>query len=196
MESSTEFRLYGLGIDQLVDVTVVLANGTVVAADACLNPELFWALRGGGGGTFGVVVHAHYKIYEAVPIVKLEYLSAIDPARYDDYGSEYEGILEQWLEFWIRKSPTLDPRWCGGFFNVEYLHILFCGSLEDAKTTFYDDFVDWYYTQLPLDKMVQGVWGSIPPSYTLYDSWYEYKGGKSAYRNACEFQASRSMIQV
>jgi hypothetical protein len=44
---------YGLGVDQVVTFDLVLTNGTMVQVDGCTNPELFWALHGGGGGTFG-----------------------------------------------------------------------------------------------------------------------------------------------
>ena len=48
-------KLYGSGAHNLVQARVVLADGSLVTANACRNAELFWALRGGGGGTFGVV---------------------------------------------------------------------------------------------------------------------------------------------
>jgi FAD/FMN-containing dehydrogenase len=46
---------YGIAAAGLLEAEVVTADGTVRIANACTNPELFWALKGGGGGTFGVV---------------------------------------------------------------------------------------------------------------------------------------------
>ncbi|PPR06693.1 hypothetical protein CVT26_001454 [Gymnopilus dilepis] len=46
----------GLGADRALQYTVVTTDGVLRTANACQNSDLFWALRGGGGGTFGVVL--------------------------------------------------------------------------------------------------------------------------------------------
>ncbi|KAI6782828.1 FAD-binding-domain-containing protein [Emericellopsis cladophorae] len=49
-------RSQGLAVDHVLAARVVLADGRTVVASSCSHPDLFWALRGGGGGTFGIVV--------------------------------------------------------------------------------------------------------------------------------------------
>jgi len=56
-------RKFGLTCDNLLSAQVILANGRILTCDASHNPDLFWALRGGGGGNFGVVTSFTFQAY-------------------------------------------------------------------------------------------------------------------------------------
>lgn len=59
---------YGMSVDNLISVQVVTADGRVLTASDGENPDLFWALRG-GGGNFGVAVSLEYRLHPVGPIV-------------------------------------------------------------------------------------------------------------------------------
>ena len=61
-------RKHGLTIDSLLAVEIVTADGQVVVADADRHPDLFWAIRG-GGGSFGVVTRFRYRLHPVDTIV-------------------------------------------------------------------------------------------------------------------------------
>ncbi|CAE6439638.1 unnamed protein product [Rhizoctonia solani] len=65
---------YGLGADRIVQFKVVTPDGRYRTANACQNSDLFWALRGGGGGTFGVVLEATSEVVpNTVPTVSFSW---------------------------------------------------------------------------------------------------------------------------
>jgi len=55
---------YGLAAASLLEAEIVTADGAVRLANACTNPDLFWALKGGGGGTFGIVTRVTLATHE------------------------------------------------------------------------------------------------------------------------------------
>jgi len=56
-------RKHGLTIDDLLAADLVTADGSLLRVDADSHPDLFWAIRG-GGGNFGVVTRFHYRLHE------------------------------------------------------------------------------------------------------------------------------------
>jgi FAD/FMN-containing dehydrogenase len=57
-------RIFGMNCDQVEAVRVMLADGRTVYADAAVNPDLFWAVRGGTGSNFGVLLGVKYRLYQ------------------------------------------------------------------------------------------------------------------------------------
>ena len=72
---------YGLSCDNLISADVVTADGCAITASADDNPDLLWALRG-GGGNFGVVTSLEYQLHSVGPVVLAGWLTfPIDRAK-------------------------------------------------------------------------------------------------------------------
>jgi len=92
-------RLHGLSCDNVCRFTVVVADGSVVRANASENSDLFWALRG-GGGNFGVVTEFEVTLH---PVSSVLFRRGICP------GDEVQGLLRPWREFMPEAPDNL--RW-------------------------------------------------------------------------------------
>jgi FAD/FMN-containing dehydrogenase len=57
-------KAFGLAAASLLEAEVVTADGVARIANACTHPDLFWALKGGGGGSFGVVTRLTLRVHE------------------------------------------------------------------------------------------------------------------------------------
>ena len=92
-------RLHGLSCDNVVGFTVVVADGSIVRANAKDNPELFWALRG-GGGNFGVVTEFEVNLH---PVLFVLFGAGMCS------GDNIPAIVKQWREFMTHAPDNL--RW-------------------------------------------------------------------------------------
>lgn len=72
--------LYGMAADQVLSMQVVLPNGFFVTVDEKNYPDLFFALRGGGGSTWGIVTSLIVRAYPRTPVTTLSYTFASSEA--------------------------------------------------------------------------------------------------------------------
>jgi FAD/FMN-containing dehydrogenase len=82
---------YGLALDNLISVDIVTADGQLRIASATENPDLFWAVRG-GGGNFGVVTSFEYQLHPVGPLPVGVVIFPLDRARevlqfYNEFAS-------------------------------------------------------------------------------------------------------------
>lgn len=103
-------RKYGMTIDNLISAEVVTAAGEVVRASATEHPDLFWAIRG-GGGNFGVVARFELELHPVGPEVLCGLIVySLDEA--EPVLRQYRGFAESApdeLSVWVvmRKAPPL-----------------------------------------------------------------------------------------
>jgi FAD/FMN-containing dehydrogenase len=72
-------RKYGLTIDNLLAVDMVLADGSLVTASENLHPDLFWAVRG-GGGNFGVITSFTFRVHPVSTVMAGPMFFAVEDA--------------------------------------------------------------------------------------------------------------------
>jgi len=65
--------LYGMAADQVLAIEIVTPDGRFVTASEESNNDLFWALRGGGGGMFGVMTSVTVKVYPVIPVATMQF---------------------------------------------------------------------------------------------------------------------------
>ncbi|GAA2827837.1 FAD/FMN-containing dehydrogenase [Aminobacter aminovorans] len=127
-------RKLGLTIDNLLSADVVTADGELVRASTAEHPDLFWAIRG-GGGNFGVVTAFEFKLHKLGPQV----LSGLVVHPFEEAKSvlrQYRDALEDApdeLTCWavMRQAPPLPflpAQWHGK--EVLVLAMCWCGELE------------------------------------------------------------------
>ncbi len=73
-------RHFGLTIDNLLAADMVLADGSTVTADSQTNPDLFWAIRG-GGGNFGIVTSFLFRLHPVSTVYAGPTLYPLEMAR-------------------------------------------------------------------------------------------------------------------
>jgi len=131
-------RKRGLTIDNLVGVDVVLASGELVQANAKQNPDLFWAVRG-GGGNFGVVTSFEYRLHKLGPEVFAGLIVyPLDQAHevFEGYRS-FTAAASEDMTAWLvmRKAPPL-PFLPEKVHGKEVVIVAFCwtGSVRSGKS--------------------------------------------------------------
>ncbi|GAA3436333.1 FAD-binding oxidoreductase [Kutzneria kofuensis] len=122
-------RKCGLASDQLVAARIVTADGVLRAVSETREPDLFWALRGGGGGNFGVVTSFTFRTTPAEPLTVWSL----------DYSPDYRpAILDAWPE-WQQDVP--DEMWSQCRVGTSLTISQAAGCLVGTDTSLIDDLV-------------------------------------------------------
>lgn len=104
---------YGLGSDQVLSIDVVLPNGRFVTATETLNKDLFWALRGGGGATFGVVTSITVKAYPKMTFSGFTFNVVTGPDTKNTEQIFWDAMYAYW-----RRFPSFSPEGVYGYSMV------------------------------------------------------------------------------
>lgn len=89
-------HIFGLAADNVLEMEVVTPDGKFVTANECLNSDLFWALRGGGGATFGVMISATIRAFPSFRFAVIQSAIATPSSNTDNF---WNGITQLFTHF-------------------------------------------------------------------------------------------------
>jgi FAD/FMN-containing dehydrogenase len=133
-------KTYGTAAASLLEAEIVTADGAVRNANACTHPELFWALKGGGGGSFGVVTRVTLRTHELPAffgVAAMTIVAASDAA--------YRRLLGRFIGFYA--ETLLNPHW-GEIVTPRPgrrldIRMAFQGLDQDRATALWQPFLRW-----------------------------------------------------
>ncbi|KAB8068512.1 hypothetical protein BDV29DRAFT_162313 [Aspergillus leporis] len=184
--------VYGLGIDHVVEYKVVTPDGRYRIANECQDQELFWALRGGGGGTFGVVMESTHRVE---PQVKLVSASISFPLKANSSNVlPFLDILVNNTVKWAYEG------WGGHIKGNSFINVTPLLSLSEAReslaevvayaksqegTTIIEEFSSWYgfYEKYVVPNAVTVGNTHIPSTRLIPKTIFETPGGRANLMN-------------
>jgi FAD/FMN-containing dehydrogenase len=99
-------------VDNVVELTIVTANGDFLTVNQYQHSDLFWAVRGGGGGTWGVVVSVTYRTHPSPPLIAGYLLTSINTT--NNAAAGVTPVLKKLFTELVRLTPPLiDGGWTG-----------------------------------------------------------------------------------
>ena len=176
-------RLFGLGCDQLIEAEVITAEGQLIVANANQHEDLFWALRGSGGGNFGVVTSLTYRLPEKIEmatLINIDYehvgfAKVVDVAlRYQRFFKNLDRRLNLKMAMYNSETNGQGVRLTGIFYGTK--------EEADALLNQFNDGTDYdldYMSVLEANRAVQ----DSHPDFEKYRS-----GGRFIYRHYTEVE--------
>jgi FAD/FMN-containing dehydrogenase len=132
-------RSFGLTVDNLLEVDVVLADGRLITANANQNQDLYWAVRG-GGGNFGVVTSFLFRLHSVSTVYAGPMLWDLDRAAdvlrwYRDYIVTAPKEMNGWFAFLTVPAGAPFPE---ALWGKKMCGVVWCytGSLDQGEEAF------------------------------------------------------------
>lgn len=151
---------YGTAAGSLLEAEIVTADGAVRIANACSEPELFWAIKGGGGGSLGVITRLTLKTHELPDWFGGAFMT-IEAAS----GAAYRRLIGGFID--VYRNRLFNPYWGESVAlrrdNTLVISMLSQGLDKDQAEDIWRPFLDWVAASPgELAFMKEPLIGSIP----------------------------------
>lgn len=131
---------YGLAAAALIEAEIVTADGIVRIANACSNSDLFWAIKGGGGGSFGVVTKLTLRTRE-LP----EFFGGVFGSIKATSDEAFKRLIAKFISFY--SESLFNPRWGEQIVfrpdNVVNIQMVFHGLNQQAAEEVWRPLIEW-----------------------------------------------------
>jgi FAD/FMN-containing dehydrogenase len=131
---------YGTAASGLLEAEVVTADGKILIANACTNPDLFWALKGGGGGSFAAISKLTVRVHELPEFAGGAFFQV--KAASDD---AYRRLVRQFVGFY--RDSLFNDHWGEQAHfssdNVLEISMVFQGLTTEESRKVWQPFLDW-----------------------------------------------------
>ncbi|KAH7930955.1 FAD-binding domain-containing protein [Leucogyrophana mollusca] len=175
---------YGLGVDNVLEMTIVTSTGEHLTVNDYQHADLFWALRGGGGGTYGIVTSVTYRTYPSFGLV----------AGYFVATANNTDVMRKVVTEYVRVHPSLsDAGWSGystlSNASLTFFYIMANGT-EVAANSSMNPFFDF-----AKNLTSEGLTISTALTYA-YPSWYAWYAGLFAHgdQNGANVQTGSRLL--
>jgi FAD/FMN-containing dehydrogenase len=157
---------FGTGAANLLEAEIVTADGAVRLANACTNPDLFWALKGGGGGSFGVVTRLTLRTHD-LPAT----FGAVRAGIKATSDAAYRTLVDQVMSFY--RASVMNPHWGEQLVfrlgRVLIIRMVFQGLDQVQAAQAWQPFFDWVAAR-PADYTFAGSSVSAYPARGNWDA--------------------------
>ena len=133
-------KAYGMAAASLLEAEIVTADGAVRIANACTNPDLFWAIKGGGGGSLGVVTRLTLRTH-SLP----EFFGVVITTIKATSDAAFRRLIGEIVSFY--SANLLNPHWGEQIVfrpgNVLAIAMVFQGLDQQRAETIWRPFFEW-----------------------------------------------------
>jgi hypothetical protein len=164
-------KQYGSAAGNLLEAEVVTADGQIRIANACTNSDLFWALKGGGGGSFGVVSKMTLRVHE-LP----EFFGAANFTVKAASDDDYRRLIREFVRFY--REALFNDHWGEQAhvnpYNTLEIRMVYQGLDTEQAKKVWQPFLDWIARSPKAYSQKDRVTiGSIPARHFWDVQWWK-----------------------
>ena len=160
---------YGMAAASVLEAEIVTADGAVRIANACTNPDLFWGIKGGGGGSLGVVTRLTLQTHD-LP----DFFGAVNMTIKAASGPAFRRLIDRFVGFY--RESLFNPHWGEQIAlrpgNVLAIAMVFQGLDQQQAEATWRPFLDWLAAAPQEFAIESAPWVVAVPARRFWDPGY------------------------